>query len=490
MHHFRTLLPSLVVKGSFAIVLVALASVAGVVHSEAEDGTLYNCPPAGQWAISVWSGGDAAIGDALDTCGEDSVSAAYFLHPLSQAWRSFFQGRPDVSDLTGLVDMQTVLALGSPTAEPPAAQPPSGPSPGDMRNCPNAGKWAMSAWGGPHGTDAEDALATCKEVIALAYYLDPETQTWLRYVHDRPELTTLDTLDNLQGVFALGSTEPKDYCAINIPGTYHGAVTIDGQPAPVGTVIRVLRGGIEFGSTTVAEEGVYTVNVPTTAPLEPPCFERTPGPLTFVCGDAFAQEQPNWSTGLRSQDLTCVPMANCPAAAKWSIAVYNGPEASIGDALGMCAVPVESAYRVDPDTQVWSRYFRGRPEISTLASLAQGHGFIALGSPSAAISAAGAAAPAETPGEGQILGCPQPGKWAISAWDGPIGTDIEDALDTCAGVSIRAAYTIDAQSQAWKRYFPDRLDLSNLSALGYMQGLLTLASSEAAAQAAAFAEGP
>lgn len=482
MHHYRAGLPPLVVRGAFAIALVALASVVGAGHSEAQEGTLYNCPPAGKWAISVWSGEDVAIGDALDTCGEGSVTAAYFLHPLSQAWRSFFPDRPDVGNLTGLVDMQAIVALGSPTAEPAAAQPPSGPSPGEMRNCPIAGKWAMSAWNGPHETDAEDAFATCKEIVALAYYLDPETQTWLRYVHDRPELTTLQTLDNLQGVFTLASTEPKDYCAINIPGTYHGAVTIDGQPAPVGTVIRVLRGGIEFGSATVSQEGVYTVNVPTTAPLEPPCFERTPGPLTFICGDAVAQEQPNWGAGLRVLDLTCVHMVNCPAAGRWSIAAYNGPGASVDDALAMCAVPLEAAYWIDPDTQVWSRYFRGRPEISTLTSLAKGQGILALGSPSETVSAAATGVPGATPEGGQIQGCPQPGKWAISVWDGPIGTDIDDALDTCAGVSIRAAYAIDPQSQAWQRYFSDRPDLSNLSTLGFMQGLLTLGSGDVSAQ--------
>lgn len=478
MHHHRAGLSPSLVKAAIAIALVALAVVAGVGHSEAQEGTLYNCPPAGKWAISVWSGEETAIGDAVDTCGEGSISAAYFLHPLTQGWRAFFADRPDLSDLTSLVDMQAIVALGSPTADPVAAQPPSGPSPGDMQGCPAAGKWAMSVWNGPHETDAEDAFAMCAEAITLVYYLDPETQTWLRYVHDHPELTTLESLDNLQGVFALASMEPKDYCAINIPGTYHGSVTIDGQPAPVGTVIRALRGGIEFGSATVTEEGAYTINVPGIAPLVPPCFERTPGTITFICGDAaVAQEQPNWGTGLRSQDLTCVPMANCPAAGKWSIAAYSGPGASADEALSMCGVPVEAAYWVDPDTQVWSRYFRGRPEISSLTSLATGQGVLALGSPSETISAAAATPASEGEAdEGEMRGCPQPDKWAISVWDGPIGADVEDAFGTCAGVSIRAAYSIDPQSQAWQRYFPDRPDLSNLSTLSFMQGLLALGS--------------
>ena len=71
-------------------------------------------------------------------------------------------------------------------------------------------------------------------------------------------------------------------------------------------------------------------------------------------------------------------------------------------------------------------------------------------------------------------GCPEPGKWAISVWNGATGTSPADALATCSAVSVAAAYWIDPQSQVWKRYFDGRADISNLADLRELQGLLTL----------------
>jgi hypothetical protein len=442
-------------------------------------GQLHHCPPAGKWAISVWSGPKAGTGEALDTCGAGAIDAAYYIHPLTQAWRVFFRDQPAISDLNTLDDLQAVATIGSDVASPtssPEPTPTPGPSPGRMAGCPLAGKWALSVWNGPNATEAADAFATCTEVVGVAYWLDPQTQTWQRYVHERPDLTTLLHLDNLQGVFALGSTEPKEYCAINIPGTYHGAVTIDGQPAPVGTEIKVFRGGVEFGSTTVSEEGIYTVNVPTSAPVIPPCFESTGGPLTFTCDGAEAREKPSWGAALRPQDLTCVRLLSCPAAGKWSITVYSGAGESSADALGQCAVSVDAAYWVDPATQDWKRYIRGRPELTNLASLEHLQGVLALGSASelSELSSAAAAPPAQGQPETQMEGCPQPGLWAISVWNGPGGTSPSDALATCSSVRVAAAYWIDPRTQVWKRHFDGRPDISNLPDLREFQGLLTL----------------
>jgi hypothetical protein len=468
------------------IIVVALAALAtswasSSSPSAAQGGALYNCPPAGKWAISVWGGERTAIADALDTCGAGSIDAAYYIHPLTQTWRVFFRGQPEISDLTGLDDVQAIATLGSATASPPSDPQPTptpGPDPGRMNNCPLVGKWALSAWNGPNDTETADAFATCSDVVGVAYWLDPQTQTWQRYVHERPELTTLTDLDNLQGVFALGSTEAKEYCAINIPGTYHGAVTIDGQPALEGTAIKVFRGGIEFGSTTVDEDGTYTVNVPTSAPVIPPCFESAGGPLTFTCGDAEAQEKPSWGPSLRVQDLTCVHVLNCPAAGKWAITVYSGPGEPAADALAQCGVSVEAAYWVDPNTQAWSRYIGGRPELTNLASLQHLQGVFARASASEPVAAAGGSPLADSlsaqQAEGQMESCPEPGKWAISVWNGATGTSPADALATCSSVRVAAAYWIDPQSQVWKRYFDGRPDLNNLADLRELQGLLTL----------------
>jgi hypothetical protein len=77
-----------------------------------------------------------------------------------------------------------------------------------MQNCPQPGRWAISVWSGQDGTDTSQALATCGEgavAVAVAYYIDPETQAWSRWFAGRAEITTLSALDNMQGVIALGA---------------------------------------------------------------------------------------------------------------------------------------------------------------------------------------------------------------------------------------------------------------------------------------------
>jgi hypothetical protein len=75
-----------------------------------------------------------------------------------------------------------------------------------MHNCPQTGKWAIAVWEGPDGTDTGQALATCGETtVAAAYYVDPEAQEWERWFAGRPEVSSLGTLNYMQGVLALGS---------------------------------------------------------------------------------------------------------------------------------------------------------------------------------------------------------------------------------------------------------------------------------------------
>jgi hypothetical protein len=477
MRNWARNLSLLYLASMVALGLLALVWAMRIGSSQAQEGTMHNCPQPGRWAISVWEGDETEMAEALDTCGAGAVEAAYYIDPFIQNWLVFSKGNPTISTLDTLANLQAVVTLGSPTAGPaPTAEPTPapGPSPGQMVDCPPAGKWALSVWNGPNGIDPADAFATCSEAITVAYWLDPQTQIWQRYVRDDPELTTLSHLDNLQGVFALSSKATGEYCAINIPGTFYGTVTIDGQPAPVGTVIKVFRGGTQFGSATVSEEGTYVVSIPSPAPVAPPCFESAGGPLTFNCDAAEAQEHPSWGVGSNPQNLTCVYMRDCPAAGKWSIAVYSGEEAPAGDALTLCGVPVQAAYWIDPVSQIWSRYFRGQPELSTLGSLQDLQGVIALGSASESVAAAAAESDEGQAGSQQMEGCPEPGKWAISVWNGESGTPTGLALATCPAVKVAAAYWIDPQTQKWKHYFDGRPDLTNLLELREMQGLVTL----------------
>jgi len=82
---------------------------------------------------------------------------------------------------------------------------------GAMHNCPQPGKWAISVWDGDDGTEAEQALGTCGAgAVMAAYDLDPQTQAWSHWFLDRPEISTLSTLDNWQGVIALGGAEAPE----------------------------------------------------------------------------------------------------------------------------------------------------------------------------------------------------------------------------------------------------------------------------------------
>jgi hypothetical protein len=173
-------------------------------------------------------------------------------------------------------------------------------------------------------------------------------------------------------------------------------------------------------------------------------------------------------------------MYNCPEPGKWSIASWSGQNAMpIEEALAFCPYPVDAAYRLDPDTQAWARHLLGRAEISNLLALDDGQGVIARGAAVAAASTVGSE-PLAAAADG-MLGCPQPGRWAVSVWTGASGTPTDQALATCTGATVAAAYWIDPQTQAWKRYIDGRPEISNLLTFDHMQGVLALGTPEPSA---------
>ena len=194
-----------------ALVLLATLWANGSSPSEAQQGAMHNCPQPGKWAISVWSGDDSTdTAEALTTCGEGQVAAAYYVDPEKQSWLRYFVGRAEISNLTTLDEMQGVLAFGGATAaagevtSAGSVRAPQGAQ--QMHDCPQPGKWAISVWGGDDGTNTPQALATCGEgSVDFAYYIDPDTQQWLRYFLGRTEISNLPTLDNMQGVIAHGA---------------------------------------------------------------------------------------------------------------------------------------------------------------------------------------------------------------------------------------------------------------------------------------------
>jgi len=91
-------------------------------------------------------------------------------------------------------------------------------SEGQLTNCPPPGKWSLAVWSGPDDVPTGEALATCAgATVEAAYWLDPQTQGWLRYFSAHPEFSSLDALDNLQGVLALGGAAPASPTATPTP---------------------------------------------------------------------------------------------------------------------------------------------------------------------------------------------------------------------------------------------------------------------------------
>jgi uncharacterized protein YkwD len=101
----------------------------------------------------------------------------------------------------------TPTRTSTPTPSPtPSPTPTPAPAPGRMVGCPAAGKWSVAVWSGGDDTPTAEALATCDQApVEAAYWLDPEWQAWLRYFAGHPELNSLPTLDDFQGILALGA---------------------------------------------------------------------------------------------------------------------------------------------------------------------------------------------------------------------------------------------------------------------------------------------
>jgi hypothetical protein len=154
--------------GMLALALVTVAWAIGIGSSQAEQGSMRNCPQPGKWAISVWSGNDGVdTGQALSTCGAEAVVAAYYLDTGTQGWLRWFLGQREISNLATLNNLQGIIALGSPTAAASASwntgQAVVVTQGSAVSNCPQPGKWAISVWGGQDGTDVAQALSACGE---------------------------------------------------------------------------------------------------------------------------------------------------------------------------------------------------------------------------------------------------------------------------------------------------------------------------------------
>jgi Tol biopolymer transport system component len=289
---------------------------------------------------------------------------------------------------------------------------------GSMHNCPQAGKWATAVWRGDDGTDASQAIASCGEdAVAAAYSLDPETGGWLRWFSGRPEISTLSTLDDAQGILALGGAEAR--------------------PTPSPTPTPTLHPwAIAFvNDADQAASGLH-VELKGTA-LGMPLVENVLG-----CSTPSITYRPEESEPLYDEvDL------------EWSGSCVDHGE-SVWLEFTNLAVP-GGRRPVEADCFSWT--LLGAPL-----------------SPCTAPAATPSPTPAPTPSAASLENCPQPGKWAISVWNGEDSAYLEQASATCSDAALAAAYYLDPASQSWLRWFAGRPEITTLSNLGNLQGVIAL----------------
>jgi hypothetical protein len=108
--------------------------------------------------------------------------------------------------LVALVASGAILALGVAGLAWTLAAGSSEAQQGTMHNCPSSGKWSIAVWEGDDGAGVDEALATCTEEVAAAYALDPDTGQWSRWFTGKLDVSNLSSVDNMEGVLALGGT--------------------------------------------------------------------------------------------------------------------------------------------------------------------------------------------------------------------------------------------------------------------------------------------
>jgi len=169
-----------------------------VVGPESSDDTMYNCPRVDKWAISVWPGASGtAIDQAVASCTEASVAAAYWIDPQTQTWQRWFPNQPEISSLTSLDHMQAIIALGGEPAQP-------GPSP----------TLTCTRHVAPTGNDANPGTTEAP---------------WLTIQHSADAAQPGDTV-------CVGSGSYSEDVTFSRSGTADAAITFAAAPAETATV--------------------------------------------------------------------------------------------------------------------------------------------------------------------------------------------------------------------------------------------------------------
>jgi uncharacterized protein YkwD len=145
-----------------------------------------------------------------------------------------------------------IASLAPSLASAPAASPTPTSTPGRMVGCPTAGKWSLAVWTGGDDTPIGQALATCGAgTVDFAYYIDPDSEDWLRYFVGHTEISDLLALDDMQGVIVHGTVSAP-------PSTPTATPTAAAPPAePVADKWALWTEGTRLRGANIYQRRVY-----------------------------------------------------------------------------------------------------------------------------------------------------------------------------------------------------------------------------------------
>jgi branched-chain amino acid transport system substrate-binding protein len=445
MRNWRRKLARLFLAGMVALALVGLVSATGTGSSEAQQGAIQNCPQAGKWAIAVWDGDDGTDAEqAFATCGEGAVAVAYSIDRDTQLWSRWFADRPEISNLTALNNMQGVMVLGG-THAPTA---PSTPTPSPTFS-PTATLTPAAAAAGGAPTD----------------YLDT--------FHAALEMSI--EMDIFEMDFAIeGDFEAPGSCSCDISASMWGIPIIEQRVIVIDNTAWIDTGDGWHETTPSDPEVVETVGMCPACPsfwedaaVEPPSLpgeHETKNSVPAIHYTLAELYEGLAGIGLIPEEMEGVSIETfdiwLAKDGKWLVCLDMEicvEAEAIEEEIGMPVDEIDSVC-IEMSINITDANDTG---IQVNAPLPGASG------PSAQQEA--------------MQNCPQPGKWAIAVWDGDDGTDASEAFATCGEGAVTVAYSIDPDTQLWSRWFAGRPEISNLTALNNMQGVMALGGTEAPA---------
>ena len=467
MRRSRLAVVMLVFGVSLALGLIALAWAVGPSSSQAQDDTMRNCPHPAKWAMSVWSGDDGTdAAQAFATCDDGGVAVAYSIDPGTQAWLRWFAGRPEVSNLPALNDMQAVLARAAAGAPAPAAAPYGRIVFGSDRdgdgeiyvmnadgtnqtNLTNNAVWdGEPAWS-PDGSKI--AFGSDRDGNHEIYVMNADGTNVTRLTNDLEwDFGAAWSPDGAKIAFDSIRDGDYDIYVVNVDGSGLTNLTMD-SANNWGAAWSPDGAKIAFGSDRDGAAEVYVMNADGTG-------------QTRLTDNTAWDRGPDWSPDGSKM------VFHSDRDGNMEIYVMNA------DGTGQTRLTDSSGYDGWPS---WS------PDGSHIAFHSERDGNLEVyvmkadgtGQTNLTNSPEGDRLPSWSAFGGQqgsMHNCPQPGRWAISVWSGDDGTDPEQAFASCGALAVQAAYYIDPETQSWLRWFAGRQEISNLTAVNDMQAVLAL----------------